>query len=116
MHEAQNQNSIVELTLFSGSMGSEHCQRAAGLLVCQISFPLCDCGSGHSYLASREECERISMVECEDEWTSARQYGIPLPNCTDLPDEVTSENNIYNSHIMTEVFPVFPNYVLIYLH
>ena len=77
----------------TGSFGSDHCQRAAGLLVCQSYFPLCDeCQSGNSYLASREECERISMVECEEEWTSASQYGIPLPNCTDLPEELTGEN------------------------
>ena len=76
-----------------GSFGSDHCQRAASLLVCQSYFPLCNCESGRSYWASREECERISMVECEEEWTSARQYGIPLPNCTDLPQEVTSESD-----------------------
>ena len=78
---------------FSGSFGSDHCQRAAGFLVCQSYFPLCDeCQSGNAYLASREECERISMVECKEEWTSAREYGIPLPNCTDLPEQVTSKN------------------------
>ena len=75
----------------TGSFGSDHCQRAAGLLVCQYYFPLCDCKSGQAYVASREECERISMVECEVEWTSARQYGIPLPNCTGLPTEISSE-------------------------
>ena len=76
-----------------GSFGSDHCQRAAGLLVCQIYFPLCDeCQSGNSYLASRKECERLSMDECEKEWTSARQYGIPLPNCTDLPGELLGDN------------------------
>ena len=32
------------------------------------------------------------MVECEEEWESAREYGIPLPNCTDLPEQVTSKN------------------------
>ena len=83
-------------------MGSDHCQRAASLLVCQSSFPLCDCESGRSYLASREECERISMVECEEEWTSAGEYGIPLPNCTDLPGEVTSENSVRKATLMTE--------------
>ena len=31
------------------------------------------------------------MVECEEEWTSAVEYGILLPNCSDLPDQVTSE-------------------------
>ena len=72
------------------SFGSEYCQRAAGLFVCQSYFPLCDCRSGYLYLASKEECERLSMVECEEEWISVRQYGIPLPNCTDLPEEVTS--------------------------
>ena len=83
---------ILDSCIHAESFGSDHCQRAAGLLVCQSYFPLCDaCQSGHSYLASREECERISMVECEEEWTSAREYGIPLPNCTDLPDQVTSE-------------------------
>ena len=86
--------SIVKLTKFLGSFGSDHCQRAGGMLLCQSYFPLCDCESGHSYMASREECERISMVECEEEWTNARQYGIPLPNCTDLPEEVTSENQL----------------------
>ena len=38
-----------------------------------------------------EECERISMVECEKEWTGATQYGIPLPNCTDLPQGFLGE-------------------------
>ena len=32
------------------------------------------------------------MVECEEEWTGAGQYGIPLPNCTDLPQELIGEN------------------------
>ena len=76
------------------SLGSDNCKRAASLLVCQSMFPLCDCKSGRSYLASREECERISLVECEEEWTSAKQYGIPLPNCTDLPGEVTSKRTV----------------------
>ena len=71
------------------------------MLVCQSSFPLCDCKSGQSYLASREECERISMVECEEEWTSARQYGIPLPNCTDLPEEVTGKKLKFNTESYT---------------
>ena len=31
------------------------------------------------------------MVECEEEWESAREYGIPLPNCTDLPEQVTGK-------------------------
>ena len=76
------------------SFGSDHCQRVAGLLACQSYFPLCDeCQSGNSYLASREDCERISMVECEEEWTSVRQYGIPLPNCSDLPEEVKSKHS-----------------------
>ena len=77
----------------TGSFGSDHCQKAAGLLICQNHFPLCDCKSGQTYLASREECETISTVECEVEWTSARQYGIPLPNCSELPTEVTSETH-----------------------
>ena len=38
----------------TASLGSDECQRAAGMLVCLSSFPLCDeCQSGHSYLASR---------------------------------------------------------------
>ena len=37
------------------------------------------------------------MNECEEEWTIARQYGIPLPNCTDLPGEITSEDQDYNN-------------------
>ena len=78
----------------AGDLGSDHCQRAAGMLVCQSYFPLCDkCQSGHSFLVSREECERISIVECEEEWTIARQYGIPLPNCTDLPEQLIGENH-----------------------
>ena len=81
--------------IHAGAFGSDHCQRAAGFLVCQSNFPLCDeCQSGHSYLASKEECERVSMVECEEEWTSAREYGIRLPNCTDLPVESIGENSI----------------------
>ena len=75
---------MICLKLYSESSESEYCQQASAFLVCQSSFPLCDCQSGHTYLASREECEKISMVECEEEWTSASQYGIPLPNCTEL--------------------------------
>ena len=78
----------------TASLGSDDCQRAAGMLVCLSSFPLCDeCQSGHSYMSSRGECERISMVECKEEWTSAREYGISLPNCTDLPEELIGENS-----------------------
>ena len=91
MHAIESHLIIFEFGPFSVSFGSEYCQRAAGLLVCQSYFPLCDCESGHLYLASRQECERISMVECKEEWTSAKQYGIPLPNCTDLPDGVTGK-------------------------
>ena len=80
--------------IHAGYFGSDHCQRAAGMLACQSYFPLCDeCQSGHSYLASREDCERVSAVECEEEWTIARQYGIPLPNCTELPEELIGENH-----------------------
>ena len=85
---------IILINSFPDSFGSDYCQSVAGLLVCQSTFPLCDCATGHSYLASREECEKISMVECEEEWTIAKQYGIPLPTCTDLPEEVKSENKI----------------------
>ena len=64
------------------------------MLACQSYFPLCDeCLSGHSFLASREECDRVSIVECEKEWTMAKQYGIPLPNCTNLPEQLIGENN-----------------------
>lgn len=62
------------------------------MLVCQSYYPLCDCESGRSYFASREQCERISMAECENEWTNATQYKIPLPKCTDLLEEAASEN------------------------
>ena len=83
---------MVELLhFFLENSGSESCQRAAGLLVCQSSFPLCSCKNGYSYFASREECEKISVVECDEEWANARQYGIILPNCTELPEEVTSK-------------------------
>ena len=84
----------VTLSACLESFGSDYCQRAAGLLVCKNYFPLCDeCHSGQSYMASREECERISMVECEEDWATARQYGISLPNCTDVPEEVKSEKS-----------------------
>ena len=84
---------IAELVHSLGSFGSEYCQRAASLVACQSYFPRCDCNNGYLYLASREECERISMTECDEEWTSARQYGIHLPNCTELQEEVTSEDH-----------------------
>ena len=84
---------IVTFGPCSGNFGSDHCQRAAGFLVCQSYFPLCDeCQSGNVYLASRQDCERISMVECEEEWESAKEYRIPLPNCTDLPEQVMGKN------------------------
>ena len=92
------------------SFGSNYCQRTASLLVCQSYFPLCDCKSGYLYLASREECERLSMNECEEEWTSARQYGIPLPNCTELPQEITSEDQDYN--ILYTIFVVIIDNVM----
>ena len=80
--------------MHAASFGSDHCQRAAGLFVCQSYFPICnECHHGRSYLASREECERLSMAECEEEWESARQHGIYLPNCTDLPEEVIGEDS-----------------------
>ena len=87
-----------ELTHSLESFGSDYCQKAAGLLICQSYFPLCDCKSGYLYSGAREECERISMVECEEEWMLARQYGIPLPNCTNLPEEDTSEGQYCNTH------------------
>ena len=80
--------------IYAGHLGSDYCQRAAGMFVCQSYFPLCDeCQNGQSYLASREECERVSIVECEKEWTMARQYGIPLPNCTHLPQLFIGEKH-----------------------
>ena len=84
---------MLEMIRFSETFGSDHCQRAAGFLVCQSWFPLCNCESGQSLTASREECETISMVECKEEWTTAKEYSIPLPNCTDLPEEAPSENH-----------------------
>ena len=81
-------NGSVNAYMYAGSFGSDHCQRAAGLFVCQSYFSLCDqCQLGRSYLASREECERLKTAECQEEWIGARQYGISLPNCTDLPSE-----------------------------
>ena len=81
--------------MHAGSFGSDYCQRAAGLFVCQSYFPICDeCQCGRSYLASREECEKLSMAECEEEWTNAKQYGISLPNCTDLPEELIGQDGI----------------------
>ena len=41
------------------------------------------------------------MNECEEEWISARQYGIPLPNCTDLPEEITSEEDQDYNYLCT---------------
>ena len=88
--------------IHAGDLGSDHCQRAAGMLACQSSFPLCDkCQSGHSYLASREDCERVSIVECEKEWTMARQYGIPLPNCTDLPEQLIGDHENHSDVVKT---------------
>ena len=80
------------------SFGSDHCKRAAGLFICQSYFPICDeCQHDSSYLVSREECERLSMAECEEEWESARQYGISLPNCADLPDELIGQDGRYGN-------------------
>ena len=79
------------------SFGSEYCQRAAGFLVCQSSFPLCDCENGYSYFASEEVCESLSNFECWEEWTTARQYRISLPNCTNLPKEEMSEDELCNA-------------------
>ena len=85
---------LIQKLIHAGDLGSDHCQRAAGMLVCQSYFPLCDeCQSGHSYLASREECETVTIVECEREWTMARQYGIPLPNCTNLAEQLIGEKH-----------------------
>ena len=39
------------------------------------------------------------MVECEEEWKSAKEYGIPLPNCTDLPNKVISKDHY--THVVT---------------
>ena len=77
-------------------------EQQAGFFVCQSNFPICDeCQHGRSYLASREECERLSMAECEEEWTSARQYGISLPSCTDLPEELIGEDSRYGNSAST---------------
>ena len=85
---------LINLSL--ESFGSEHCQRAVGLLVCQSYFPLCDqCRSGQLYVASSEQCERIHVGKCGEEWMSAKQYGFPLPNCTGLAAEVTSKRRKY---------------------
>ena len=83
---------VFEMIYFLEKYGSDHCQREAGFFICQSSFPLCNCKSGQTYLASREDCERISIIECEEEWTSAKEYGIPLPNCTGLPEGMKSKN------------------------
>ena len=57
------------------AFGSDHCQKAAGFLVFQTSFPLCACENGHPYLASKKECEGIKhskvwggMDKCQTVW------------------------------------------------
>ena len=85
---------LINLSL--ETFGSEHCQRAVGLLVCQSYFPLCDeCQSGELYVASGEQCERIHIAKCGEEWTTAKQYGFPLPNCTGLAAEFSSKSRKY---------------------
>ena len=86
------------------SAASEDCHRAAGLLACQSSFPLCDCENGHSYFASREECEGISNVECAEERNQAIVLGIPWPNCSVLPSEETGMVKCLLSYIMSKHF------------
>ena len=95
--------------LYIETVDSDYCQRAASLLICQSSFPLCDCERGHSYFASRNECKRLSMDECQEEWTSAGEYGIPLPNCTDLPEEITTEGQL-GTYLIT--VPMHPKLML----
>ena len=76
------------------TVDSDYCRRAASFLICQSSFPLCGCEGGLSYFSSRNECNTVSMDECKEEWTSAGEHGIPLPNCTDLPEEIVIEGQL----------------------
>ena len=75
---------MIYVHAYIESVGSEACKKYAAMFACQTFFPLCDCKDGGIYKASREECERLSTDECEEEWTRARQYGISLPDCDSL--------------------------------
>ena len=65
---------------------SDDCKAAVLPFLCVYFFGLCD-STGKAYRPSSSQCTEISTGVCAREWTIGTSFGIPLPECSSLPDE-----------------------------
>ena len=80
------------------NFASVSCKQAAVPLLCQFTFPLCDCNTsppGDLYLPSQEECLKVSTEICASEWKLAVNSGLTVPNCSLL---LPSNSSDYGKH------------------
>ena len=59
--------------------------------MCMWLFGLCEEGEGggegggEEVSVTLEECEEVSVMLCPQEWEVAKQSGVALPECSELP-------------------------------
>ena len=75
------------ICLFVATYSFTECQEQAIPFFCQYYFPLKDCTTDNIYMASKEDCNRISTTVCAAPWNLAINigYGHQLPKCDALP-------------------------------
>lgn len=73
------------------SVEDESCRVPGFQFVCHYNYPLYDCSTNTAFLATREDCLRVSTEVCAPIWTLALALGYDeyLPNCDDLPSSDT---------------------------
>ena len=88
------------ICLFVATYSFTECQEQAIPFFCQYYFPLKDCTTDNIYMASKEDCNRISTTVCAAPWNLAINigYGHQLPKCDALPHGehmIDSNHTIY---------------------
>ena len=85
--EAEQTATLLELGL-DQLQASDECRQAALPFVCLHLFGLCD-GNGTLHSPSAMDCLLISTELCGAEWAAGQSLGLPLPECSTLPEQST---------------------------
>ena len=97
------------ICLFVATHSYTECQEQAIPFFCQYYFPLKDCTTDNIYMASKEDCNRISTTVCAAPWNLAVNtgYGHQLPKCNVLPHGehmIDSNHTIYFNLLQQSLF------------
>ncbi len=106
--DAHIKDAELALSYLQLGLATSECEVEVVPFLCLYFFGLCDVTTENSYQPSASQCRNLRDRVCKQEWTTAVNFGLELPDCdVDFPAEGVScrdkgegkgayPNNLYN--------------------